>query len=125
MDNDFLGYELEDWTPMPPNMGPPLPIWMGIYWPWYKPPTPPGTYHLTVYKVGNGTVTPGSGDYAAETTVTLTTVPDTGAVFDHWSGDATGTSPTIDVLMNRDKEVTAHFVGGPPIDREPIEIIWE
>lgn len=114
---------LEDWVPMPPDMGPPLPRLLGIFWPWYK--RPPGTYRLSVYGVGNGAVTPGSGDYEAGTTVTLTAVPDTGAVFDHWSGDATGTSPTVDVLMDRDKEVTAHFVGGPPVEREPIEIIWE
>lgn len=28
---------LEDWLPMWPNMGPPLPRFMGIYWPWAKP----------------------------------------------------------------------------------------
>lgn len=27
---------LEDWMPMPPEMGPPLPRSMGITWPWYK-----------------------------------------------------------------------------------------
>ncbi|GAH05506.1 unnamed protein product, partial [marine sediment metagenome] len=26
------------WMPMPPDMGPPLPRYLGIYWPWYKPP---------------------------------------------------------------------------------------
>lgn len=33
--------EFENWMPMPPNMGPPLPKSMGIYWPWYKPVAPP------------------------------------------------------------------------------------
>lgn len=116
--------ELEDFMPMPPNMGPPLPRFLVIYWPWYKE-APPETYRLTVFRVGNGTVTPGSGDYEADSIVTLTAVPDPGAVFDHWSGDATGTDPTTDVVMNRNKEVTAHFVGGPLAEREPIEIIWE
>lgn len=27
---------LENWTPMSPLKGPPLPSFMGIYWPWYK-----------------------------------------------------------------------------------------
>ena len=38
MADDFLGYELEEWLPTPPMIGPPLPIWIGITWPWYKPP---------------------------------------------------------------------------------------
>lgn len=121
MENDF---KLENWIPMPPNMGPPLPHWLVIYWPWYEE-KPPDTYRLTVFRVGNGTVIPGSGDYEAGATVTLTAVPDTGAVFDHWSGNATGTSPTVDILMDRDKEVTTHFVGGPPVEREEIIIVWE
>lgn len=33
--------ELENWIPMPPTMGPPLPRSMGITWPWYKPAVPP------------------------------------------------------------------------------------
>ena len=93
-------------------------------WPWYKE-KPPETFRLAVFKAGNGTVTPGSGDYGAGTTVTLTATPDPGAVFDHWSGDVTGTGSTINILMDRDKEVTANFVGGPPVDREEIEIEWE
>lgn len=40
MDNDeFLGHKLEDWWPVSPLEGPPLPKWMGITWPWYKPET--------------------------------------------------------------------------------------
>ncbi|KKN87081.1 hypothetical protein LCGC14_0263510 [marine sediment metagenome] len=117
-------FEAEDLIPMPPAMGPPLPRFLQIYWPWFSPP-PPGTYRLTVFRVGNGIVTPGSGDYEAGAMVTLTAVPDTGAVFDHWSGDATGTNPGVGILMDRNKEVTAHFVGGPPVEREPIEITWE
>ena len=30
--------ELEEWLPMPPELGPPLPRYLGIYWPWYAPP---------------------------------------------------------------------------------------
>ena len=46
MADEILGHELEEWAPMPPNMGPPLPKFLNIYWPWYKeevpiPPPPP------------------------------------------------------------------------------------
>lgn len=37
MDDEFLGHELEEWYPMEPTMGPPLPRWLNIFWPWYKP----------------------------------------------------------------------------------------
>lgn len=114
-------FTLEDWLPASPLVGPPLPRFLNIFWPWYEE-RPPGTYHLAIYKVGNGTVEPGSGDYEADSTVTLTAIPDTGAAFDHWEGDATGTDPVVDILVDGDKEVTAHFSGGPRI---PLEIIWE
>lgn len=29
-------FKLEDWLPMEPDKGPPLPRVLGIYWPWYK-----------------------------------------------------------------------------------------
>lgn len=41
MDDQFLGHELEEWYPMEPQYGPPLPRFLNIYWPWYKAPTPP------------------------------------------------------------------------------------
>lgn len=41
MDDEFLGHELEEWYPMEPQYGPPLPRWLNIFWPWYKAPTPP------------------------------------------------------------------------------------
>lgn len=31
------GFSLEMLLPMMPNEGPPLPRFLGIYWPWYKP----------------------------------------------------------------------------------------
>lgn len=33
-------FELENWLPMEPAMGPPLPRFLNILWPWYKPPLP-------------------------------------------------------------------------------------
>jgi len=29
-------FELPNWIPMAPALGPPLPRFLGIYWPWYK-----------------------------------------------------------------------------------------
>jgi len=33
-------FELENWLPMELTKGPPLPKFLSIYWPWYKPPLP-------------------------------------------------------------------------------------
>jgi hypothetical protein len=74
------------------------------------------SYHLEIYIIGKGTVTPVSGDYDIGTTIPLTATPNSGAKFSHWSGDATGTDPTISILMDSDKEVTAHFEDAPPIN---------
>jgi len=35
MDN-FLGIKIEDWAPMLPNQGPPLPRFLNIRWPWLQ-----------------------------------------------------------------------------------------
>jgi hypothetical protein len=51
IDFDFKDLELEDWLPMPPDMGPPLPRFLGIYWPWYVPPE-------AEFKVSNLIITP-------------------------------------------------------------------
>ncbi|GAI66245.1 unnamed protein product [marine sediment metagenome] len=39
----------EEWQPMPPQMGPPLPKSMEIYWPWYKVPAPPEVIYSCPY----------------------------------------------------------------------------
>ncbi|MBA7612203.1 hypothetical protein ES703_19439 [subsurface metagenome] len=36
--DDFLGYKIEDWLPMAPTQGPPLPTFLSIFWPWYEAP---------------------------------------------------------------------------------------
>jgi len=41
MGDELLGYELEEWAPMPPDQGPPLPRFLNILWPWYKEELPP------------------------------------------------------------------------------------
>jgi hypothetical protein len=41
MDDEILGHTIEEWFPMEPTLGPPLPKWLEIYWPWYKGVAPP------------------------------------------------------------------------------------
>jgi len=58
---------------------------------------------------GGGSVDPPGGNYAAGATVTLTAMPGTNYRFDHWGGDASGTSATLNVTMDGNKTVTAYF----------------
>lgn len=137
----------EEWYPMPVQLGPPLPRSMQIYWPWVKPPAPPeipeipgipeiplpplpppppgvpppAKYRLHIYTIGKGTVTPTDGEYPAGTTVTLTARPAADSVFNHWAGDAAGTSPMINIIMDRSKSATAYFkaITPPPDEEEP------
>lgn len=80
-----------------------------------------GTDHaLTVQVIGAGEVTSNIGgidcpfvdcdaDYSQGTVVTLTATPFAGRLFDSWSGDASGTNPTINVTMNADHTCIATF----------------
>lgn len=70
----------------------------------------PVFYHLTVSITGNGEVEPASGSYMEGTEVVLTAKADTGWEFDGWSGDATGTSTSITITMDGDKNMGATFV---------------
>ena len=56
----------------------------------------------------HGTVT-GAGNYTRDTTATLTATPDRGYLFANWTGDATGTTNPLSVLMDADKTVGANF----------------
>ncbi len=44
--------------------------------------------------------------------VTITAIPDSGYVFNGWSGDASGTENPITIIMDKDKSITANFVLG-------------
>jgi uncharacterized repeat protein (TIGR02543 family) len=83
---------------------------------------PPPTFYdlaVNISPAGGGTVTgdgincPGdcTEDYAEGTVVQLTATANAGAGFEfvNWSGDASGTNPTVNVTMNADKTVTANF----------------
>jgi uncharacterized repeat protein (TIGR02543 family) len=68
-------------------------------------------HNLTVTLNGQGTINPSEGiyEYSSGTQVTITVSSISGWDFDHWSGDATGTSHTIIITMDSDKSVTAYF----------------
>jgi hypothetical protein len=58
---------------------------------------------------GGGSVDPPAGYYQAGANVTLTAIPATSYRFDHWGGDASGISTTLNVVMDGNKTVTAYF----------------
>jgi beta-lactamase superfamily II metal-dependent hydrolase len=78
------------------------------------------THDLTVSVDGQGTTNPsfGSYNYNRGTQVTITASPAPGWEFDHWSGDASGTSPTIVITMDSDKDITAYFEEEPSISSD-------
>jgi len=78
---------------------------------WDGSVVPPSTCTLTVGTIGDGTTDPAPNvwEYAGGSLVTITAVPASGWVFDHWSGDASGTDNPITITMDSNKSVTAHF----------------
>ncbi len=72
-------------------------------------------YHnLTISVEGEGTTDPSAGNnsYAYGTQVNLTATPDEGWYFSHWSGNVTAgneTNANITIVMDGDKNITAHF----------------
>jgi hypothetical protein len=73
------------------------------------------TYTLTtvVSPSGAGSVSPSGGEYESGDQVTLTASPDSGYIFDYWSGGASGTTTTITITMDSDKSLTANFETAP------------
>ena len=80
-----------------------------------RPPEAAETYTLTpsVNPSGSGSVSPSSGTYDAGTSVTLTATPASGYSFSHWGGDASGTSASVSITMNSDKDLIAYFTAVP------------
>jgi uncharacterized repeat protein (TIGR02543 family) len=68
-------------------------------------------YILTVNIDGAGTVdTIPSGPYNFGDIVNLTALPAIGSTFNCWTGDLTGSDNPIDIVMDSNKTVTAHFI---------------
>lgn len=84
-------------------------------------PEPPDTQMYTlsvsVSPSGVGSVSPPGGYYESGFQVTLTATPASGYIFDYWDGAASGSSHTVDIIMNSNKSTTAHFkaVETPPV----------
>jgi len=49
-------FKLENWLPQEPWQGPPLPEFLSIYWPWYKPPVPGEGAELKLEIIGPGSI---------------------------------------------------------------------
>lgn len=70
------------------------------------------THTLSTTTSGNGTVAraPDLPAYAHGATVMVTATPSFGWVFSGWSGDASGTTNPLSIVINADAMVTANFV---------------
>jgi hypothetical protein len=83
----------------------------------------PVEYKLNIKVEGAGAVKP-PGSFTADkegSVAVVTAVPDSGWVFDRWEGDASGSSPGLEIRMDRDKTIVAVFrplKTGPVIDQE-------
>ncbi|MCK4299780.1 MAG: hypothetical protein KAX80_09610, partial [Planctomycetes bacterium] len=79
------------------------------------------TYTLSLGGTGSGSARvdgtlrslPWSGQFAADTSVTLEAVPDAGWQFDNWSGDVSWSGSTLVVTMDASKSITANFTEAP------------
>ncbi|MGD9169545.1 MAG: cellulase family glycosylhydrolase [Candidatus Thiodiazotropha sp.] len=71
-------------------------------------------YTLNIGVNGNGSTVPpvGTHTYAADTSISVTATPATGATFTGWSGASTGTSNPVTLTMDGNKSLTANFSGG-------------
>jgi hypothetical protein len=65
-------------------------------------------FTLSAMASGGGTVT-GGGSYPPSSQATATAIAAIGNSFTGWTGDMTGATPSISILMNANKSVMAHF----------------
>ena len=68
-------------------------------------------YELTTSSSSGGSVFPEGTDSCEENTYApISATADAGYIFDHWSGDVSGSENPRAVVMDSDKNITAHFV---------------
>ncbi|MCK4816910.1 hypothetical protein KA005_14165, partial [bacterium] len=67
---------------------------------------------LTIHTSGQGETDPAEGSYVYDlgTEVSITATPELGHGFTGWSGDASGTSNPLSIILDEDKSITANFV---------------
>ena len=72
-------------------------------------------YSLALSAQGNGTVTPDNTNspYSAGVTITISAIPGNGWYFDHWTGNASGSTNPLEVTMNSDLVITGNFLAYP------------
>jgi hypothetical protein len=108
------GYQFDHWTGAATGTTNPVTITTGSADSTATAVFVPLTYILstTASPAAGGTIAlnPAGGSYAAGTSVTLTASPASGYKFDHWGGDASGTTNPATVTMSANKSVTAYFV---------------
>jgi hypothetical protein len=68
------------------------------------------TVQVTSNMPNGGTVSPGSGTYDAGTNITLNATPANGYRFLNWGTDATGSSSSLNLLVDGNKNITANFI---------------
>ncbi|WP_299159428.1 LamG-like jellyroll fold domain-containing protein [uncultured Eudoraea sp.] len=66
--------------------------------------------NTTISPIEGGSVSPSSGTFDSGETFTLIATPSENYDFINWSGDATGTTNTVSVTIDSDKNITATFV---------------
>ena len=83
--------------------------------------TPAVWYTLTTAAnpANGGTVSPASGTYLAGSQIQVTATPNANYTFATWSGDASGTNPTVTLTMDSNKTLTANFTYTPPVNSSP------
>lgn len=76
---------------------------------------------LVLRSEGSGRVTasPSSNLYEVGASVRLVAEPDPREEFVEWQGDATGTTPSLNVLLDGSKSITAHFTSRPVVGAMP------
>ncbi len=67
------------------------------------------TLNINISPPEGGFVSCPSDEYEPNTQVALTAIPSSGYTFDYWEGDVSGSSSTINIVIDSDKSVIAHF----------------
>lgn len=82
---------------------------------------PAGEASLTVVINGSGTVTasPQQNLFSLGAGVTLTAVPQAGAAFQGWTGDASGAQNPLNLSMSQNRVITANFTSGAAVSFGP------
>ena len=78
-------------------------------WLYLEPRAAQHTLSTSVSPAGAGFVTPSSGVFVEWESVIITAHAYSGYEFDHWGGDASGTSPTITITMDSNKSIIAYY----------------